>query len=347
MSGNPRLDVAHLTSLFLESLFNGIFWVLFYECNSVLWQRHKVRQERLFTPIFVVAWILFCTVTVHCVIELTEAFNAFIRPRDVGYVVQPHGLTPAEIFYMQLYRPMNVIYSSFYVATAVIADGFLIYRLYMVWGRNKLIIIAPLLVCIALLVCGSIVIYYYKNYKQSVFGISRQWILASFAMTFIGNVYSTALIAYRIASAQHHPRARHAPKTKLERVVEILVQSCALYCFLVCLSLIFMSIQSNLAYCTVAVSNPAIGIIFCMIINRTHHDESYAVYGEQLEIVDSTHQPSSLQVPMTFETVSEFKPNPNVSNAGAVESCGSPDNLNGSSSGREDSSSIREVPNKV
>lgn len=165
----------------------GIYFVLLIQCIEALLYRAKMRNETLFKPMPITAAVLFMTITTvrlpwfpfppnhivyrwlqHWILDLWLAFEAFIQPVSPGYCVTPTSLNPAERVYLNLPDPKNILTSAFYVLTTLVGDGFMvrplsvrislmllnslqqIYRLYIVWGRNRFIIIPPIILCIAL-----------------------------------------------------------------------------------------------------------------------------------------------------------------------------------------------------
>ncbi|KAJ3516345.1 hypothetical protein NLJ89_g1192 [Agrocybe chaxingu] len=249
---------------------SGVFWVLFIRCNEVLWRRSKARDETLFKPIFIVAWVLFGTITAHLIIDIYASFKAFILPQDETIIIEAGQMNPAQLFYMSLDHPSNVAYSALYVAATLLADGFLIYRLYIVWSYNRPITILPILLWISLFITGTVTTWLFQHSRQTIFGVSRRWILACFSITFLCNFYCTTLIAFRVAMSQRNLRVMDTAPSGLSKILEILIQSAALYGVLVILSLAFMIISSNVVWITVGMTNPVIGVIFCMIVTRTH-----------------------------------------------------------------------------
>ncbi|KAF4610730.1 hypothetical protein D9613_006654 [Agrocybe pediades] len=270
ITNQPRLDSARLASVFVESLFNGIFWSHFYTCIQTLRKTSVIRKEPLFKPIFFVAWLLFLCILTHLIIIIYGAFTSFIPPDDAAFCVEPFGPTPAILEYSQLFRPWLVAESAMYVITTVVADAFLTYRLFVVWSHNFWIIIFPTLCLLALLATGMRAVSLFAIARDFIFGASLDWTLASFALTFGCNIYSTSLIAWRIFLSQRGIQKDKSHKTTAQKVQEVLIQSAAIYCVLVILSLAFMIVGSNASYITVAITTPTTGIIFCMIVNRTH-----------------------------------------------------------------------------
>ncbi|KAF8879828.1 hypothetical protein BD779DRAFT_1446664 [Infundibulicybe gibba] len=183
----------------------------------------------------ITAGILFATITGRWFINITLAFDAFIQPTSPGYCVTPTSLNPAERVYLNLPHPKNVMTSALYVTMTIVGDAFMVYRLYIVWARNKAIIVFPSLLCIALAATGGMVTYLFSQAKTPIFDTAGAWITASFILTFLCNLYSTSLIALRIHWSNRS--LGRAPTDGMMKITEILVESAVLYSVCVVLSL--------------------------------------------------------------------------------------------------------------
>ncbi|CAA7263366.1 unnamed protein product [Cyclocybe aegerita] len=266
----PRLDGSQLAALIFETACNGVFWVLLVQAVEALWSRAKARHESFFRPMTFTGLALFITITGHWLMDFLTAFQAFILPQDVEYTVQAFSLNPAETVYLTLADPKTVAGSAFYVSTTLLGDMFMIYRLYIVWSRNKYIIIPPIILCTALAVTGSMVTYLFSQSTEPIFATAGAWITSCFVLTFICNFYSTFLIAFKIFMTNRKLGRGKTDNLGMSKIMEILVESAALYSCCVILSLATYVAESNTQYAMVAVTNPIIGIIFCMIVTRAH-----------------------------------------------------------------------------
>ncbi|KAG6908375.1 hypothetical protein DXG01_004873 [Tephrocybe rancida] len=172
----PRLDGTQLSATLAESLFYGapspeylLFTLLMITDHEALLYRARVRRESIFKPMPITATILFLTITAHWILDLLLVFEAFILPPDKDYCVTSGSLNPAERVYLNLPDAKNVLTSAFYVLTTLVGDGFMIYRLYIVWSRNLYIIILPVLMLGALAVTGGMVTYLFSQATTPLF----------------------------------------------------------------------------------------------------------------------------------------------------------------------------------
>lgn len=99
------------------------------------------------------------------------------------------------------------------------------------------------------------------------------------------NLYSTSLIAFKIYLSNRRlaQSLLHTQRNGFNKLMEILVQSAALYSFCLILSLATYIASSNRVLITVGATNPIIGIIFCAIVTRTHDFPSKVSGGTYFE----------------------------------------------------------------
>ncbi|KAH9484592.1 hypothetical protein JR316_0004074 [Psilocybe cubensis] len=264
LTNQPPYNIARFSGFFIESVLTGIYWVHFYSYIENIRKRSRECGENMFiSPIFAVGMTLFIGATGHFLVLVISSFIALSNISNTDTPMDQRG-------YLSLSPNWSVAYNAFYIMVPVVADAFLIYRLFIVWQRNYIIAIPAACICVSLLATASVAAHLFTTSIDSIFDRSRRWIVAAFALTFACNIYCTFFISLRVWLAQRSVRgAKVTSQTKLQRYIEILVQSAALYCLLVCLSLIFSIVESNALYMSVAA-----GICFCMIVTRPYNAET-------------------------------------------------------------------------
>ncbi|KAF9523749.1 hypothetical protein CPB83DRAFT_898523 [Crepidotus variabilis] len=151
----PRLDAAQLAALLVETLVIGVFYVLLIPTFEAIRFRAKTRQETLFRPTTFCALALVVTITVKWIVDIVRAFSAFLL--DGSYCVFPGEPNPAEIAFSRFSNLNSVAGSVMYTLTTILGDGFMIYRLWVVWRRNKLIVFPPILLLWGIAISGILV----------------------------------------------------------------------------------------------------------------------------------------------------------------------------------------------
>ncbi|KAF9521308.1 hypothetical protein CPB83DRAFT_900816 [Crepidotus variabilis] len=90
------------------------------------------------------AFVLLGTITARWITDISRAFDALILPNGL-YCVQAGEPNGAEITLFKLSDPNFVASLALYALSSILGDGFMIYRLWIVWGKKKLIIIPPII----------------------------------------------------------------------------------------------------------------------------------------------------------------------------------------------------------
>lgn len=266
MSSSPRLDAVQLVLIVAESGLYGIFLVFLVSALEAIRQRRKRGDPCIL--LLSVSVCLCITITAHLVLDVARAFDAFILLDPVP--TQP-GASAATLFFEDLSNRKYVAASCFYVVTTCVGDAFMIYRLYIVWGRNPWIIIPPTIVQAGLSAVGGVIQWLVAaKANGSIFQTVGGWITAWFVLTFCTNTYCTLLIAYKVwLTKRNVSRMGSTQPSPVQRVINALIQSAAIYSFCLLLSLALYVQKSNVQFVLASTNCPTVGIAFTMIAART------------------------------------------------------------------------------
>ncbi|KAJ6554739.1 hypothetical protein B0H19DRAFT_1263047 [Mycena capillaripes] len=233
---------ANLAGIVLESCFYGTFVLLFISNAYFLAARGDSQTTRHnFTSLmFFGAAGLFLVITVHWVIVIYQAFFAFT------YLDNKAAETT---FYLDATHWTEIIKQTLLLTSILIGDSFVIYRLWIFWGRNRYIVILPIGSLIAVFVLGTL--YVVSMWEPKLGGATTYsqptfWVGASFGLSFLTTIYGTGivlrlyspsflahlavipgLIAFRIVRT----RPRTVLESPLMALLAILVESAALQTF--------------------------------------------------------------------------------------------------------------------
>ncbi|OBZ74586.1 hypothetical protein A0H81_05090 [Grifola frondosa] len=263
------LDRAELVSLFLESLLVGSFFVLYGIAVWILMFRSETRKRTtLNRMLFAIASTMFILTVAHLGIDLHRAIE--------GFIVFSHTPEGAIGFFLTLSDPTHVGKNVIYSTQTLVGDGFVVYRLYVVWNRNLKIIIFPIMLLVA-----DGVAAYAACYEFSVSGTDptklgdifvtsiKPWLTSAFVLSLCTNVVSTSLIAGRIWYSNRRLARYHSSLGSSNwRVIEILIQSAVLYSASLIALLTTYLANSNAQYICLDATQPIIAIAFTLIIIR-------------------------------------------------------------------------------
>ncbi|KAF8885645.1 hypothetical protein BD779DRAFT_666003 [Infundibulicybe gibba] len=145
----------------------------------------------------------------------------------------------------------------------------MIYRLYIVWGRNWKVIILPSILTTALVGSGSGVVYSFSrlNRGQDIFNSSAgHLVITVFVTTLTTNISVASLISYRIWSIR-----RSTASTGLQTltpIIHVILDSAFIYTFFLILTHAGYLAKDTYQFISLDMTSPAIGIAFSLIIVR-------------------------------------------------------------------------------
>ncbi|KAF8524280.1 hypothetical protein BU17DRAFT_63279 [Hysterangium stoloniferum] len=215
-------------------------------------------------------------------------------------------------YFLNLRHWKEVARTGVYIALTAVADSLFIYRLYIVYGHSKTVIILPVL-----LLCGSIVVFVAAGIgievvigttSSELFGSGLMgWLASFFSLSLVQNVLTTLLIVYRIwrvnMEVSLYPNSR-----SLWPVMAIVLESGALYSGTLLVLLCAYVADCFAQYIVPAALDilvPIIGITFNLIIVRVGLGMSHNFSG--IRNVPNPPRPSIAILPL------QKKPNINVS----------------------------------
>ncbi|KAJ7087065.1 hypothetical protein C8R44DRAFT_893236 [Mycena epipterygia] len=210
-----------LLEMFMNGLYTAVFIATMY---SMVFRKIKINLPLCFA---IVAMYVFSTV--HAASRWVLVKNAFID----------HGDTPESTLTYLLINPLwlVVVPGVMFPANTLVADCVLIWRCWVVWNRNWKIVIIPILCTISGAVLGFLTIateaqfILHPNRNREMFA---DFATPYFILSLVTTLTATLLIVFRILTMTEG-RARG-----YGRVIEIVVESAALYCIVLIIFLPFL-----------------------------------------------------------------------------------------------------------
>ncbi|KAG1722685.1 uncharacterized protein EDB91DRAFT_201926 [Suillus paluster] len=254
------ISKAELIGVFLESLAYGVYLMVFNQCMFVL----KKRRSRPSDYLVGTAVSLFVLITAHLVIDILRNMEAFTSDEaDPNYPTQ---------YYQKFDTWQNYVKSALYVAVTLVSDAFLLYRSFILWGRNYFIATFPFLLFIADIGIGVFWVYTLSLIVpgENVFADALSIRVKTFySITLVMNVICTSLIAFKILKIQKAV----APFTKgtadqISRLLPIIVESGSAYSALLVVMIGTYTSQSPAMFIFLNSMSPIIGIVFSSVIVR-------------------------------------------------------------------------------
>ncbi|KAI0729490.1 hypothetical protein C8Q72DRAFT_777826 [Fomitopsis betulina] len=262
------LIAVNLATVALESWLYGIFCVIFGTSIYLLVRRgrehsqgtggsSRIARSVWKSPMFVASCLIAMSVTGHWILTVYRLFDAFIHYMG--------GKEPI-IVYADLSRTSEVAKTGFLIITVLISDAMIIYRLYIVWSYNKMILIFPALTWCALAVCGSAICWQFAHYTlgEDVFETAAgRWITSDCVFSFVTNLYCSLLIAWRVWRTTVSAPAYGGPN--IMGALAIIIESAAIQSMWNLFFFITYQVKSNLQFTTIDMWVPVCGISLTLI----------------------------------------------------------------------------------
>jgi len=246
-----------LVSIFVESVLYGLFLSLFGISSVILLKGRK--RVKLNTPMLAVSLGMLLFATIHVGSDLQRVLTGFLNPDR-----------PAGKYLPNVNDPLYLLKSTAYTAQTLLGDGFLIYRLYLVWQRNKLVTL-PFFICLLASTAvgiGTLHAFTRVTPITPVFIVDlKHWILAFFVLTLTTNFSCTLLIAGRIWWVHRSTKGKMGG-TNLAVPMILVVESGAIYSFCLIILIILYATGSFAQYIALDAVSQVIGIVFSLVIVR-------------------------------------------------------------------------------
>ncbi|EGN92931.1 hypothetical protein SERLA73DRAFT_190302, partial [Serpula lacrymans var. lacrymans S7.3] len=212
----------------MECILYGIYLVTLVQClRALLWSdsNHAFKSRNTVNWPMLVVTLLLCTFA-----TLDVAFG--LRHNLVAFVYYT-GQGGATAEFENISYWVNVMKAVCYGFQTLIGDAMLIYRCYLVYGRNWKIIIPSFMIWLASFSCGVVVIITFSTLDTSaLLNVSQaEPYVDSLLGTTLGvNFITTSLIVYRIWSVDRQTASMAASTSShrgshLKHVIRIVVES--------------------------------------------------------------------------------------------------------------------------
>ncbi|KAJ7089106.1 hypothetical protein C8R44DRAFT_818785 [Mycena epipterygia] len=271
MSSSNLLSV-NLATLAVSSLFYGMFLVLSSSSMYLLVARYLANRRSRNTntltdrsifrsTVFIAAIGLFCAITAHWITTVYRAFLAFIYFQ--------HGDAAVE-FYADIVRTAQVtemIQEAFLMMSILIGDSLIIHRLWVVWEHRTAVVVFPICTLAALTLCSGVSIHTIAQKaveRRDIF--SDPWLTSNCVLTLVTNVYSTALITYKIWNITS--KARPIGGSNLRDFLVIVVESAAIYASWAVFFTVTYQTRSLVQFIVIQTAPEVVGIVNALIHTR-------------------------------------------------------------------------------
>ncbi|KAJ7931508.1 hypothetical protein B0H13DRAFT_1958523 [Mycena leptocephala] len=218
-----------------ESILYGINFILFLGLLYMFFQEKKTTTSQRIRLAAVCAVFSLCTA--HLAAVMRGLYIAFFIT-DL----------PPDTFYLDHTQPVDLVQKAVYAAATFFADGLLIHRAYIIFGKKWPVLVFP---CMSLVATVGLWIALIIAYHQQAPGTTlfphhiAQLAVSSFAMSFITNVIITIMICVRIWLALRRFKETGISTSFYYRFMAFSIESGLLYPLVLLISAIFFALDNN------------------------------------------------------------------------------------------------------
>jgi len=202
-------------------------------------------------PMIMTGFALILTVTARWVVDMIGTASELLDPAS-NDPQAPARLTTTLGF-------------CFFLASLIICDAMIVYRLWSVWNKSVLVAIFPFVSLFGMLASGIAFIHQLtKSPRGASFssGDLGRLIVIDSVFNLVTNVYSTGLIGYRIYSVNSRTGMQGG---NLNNVITIMVESSALLSAWIVFEMVVHGTKSSLEILVISTLETVSGISFMLI----------------------------------------------------------------------------------
>ncbi|KAJ7368625.1 hypothetical protein DFH08DRAFT_831850 [Mycena albidolilacea] len=253
----------------IGSFFYGLFFILAILSTALHIQRIMCNHPSAFralmrsvlrNPMIMAGFTLFLTVTARWILDIIDTAHGLLESDN------------PQVYFIAPIRPRAVTGNGLLIASLVICDAMIIYRLWIVWNKSTLVVILPLLALLGMIAGGIGVTRQLTvmTVGESLFSNGTAgWIVTDSVFNLLTNIYSTGLIAYRIHKINTLVSSAGLIRINggedLKSIMAILVESSALLSTWIVFEMITYATKSPLEGFLLVTLGTVSGISFMLI----------------------------------------------------------------------------------
>ncbi|KAJ7078442.1 hypothetical protein B0H15DRAFT_788961 [Mycena belliarum] len=128
-----------LVGAILESIAYGLYLSYFLQCMQIILGRQSVKGK-ISVQLLLTSLVLFFLITMRMVLDNKAAVEAFTND----------PITPnAADIYLENFGNGAMFRTGTYIALTIVADIFIVYRVFAVWGGNLVVAAVPSILAVA------------------------------------------------------------------------------------------------------------------------------------------------------------------------------------------------------
>lgn len=304
------LDFANLIAIWLESVFYGIYVLLFFHTVYTLHRpRPNARRNATNWTLLAACFALFIFSTTHVAMSLRMLIEAFILDKKI-----PGG---ANAYFADEGMYLSLGRKAVFALSVIIADVLMIYRCYILWHRNPFIVVVPVLTLCTTVIASSFIakelINFHPSVERGIFTPQLDaWVPAYFFSAFASGIYLSVCIAWKLWYAAKKAQPDMLQFSRMLATV-IVVESNSIYPLTNAIALLCWGAKSNVQVIPVNVLAQIIAIAPTLMILQVQKG-LYSPYSYPVYETESNADPKARKSSFTdFTSPYAFMPRPRSS----------------------------------
>ncbi|KAG8927316.1 hypothetical protein FRC03_008444 [Tulasnella sp. 419] len=162
-----------------------------------------------------------------------------------GFIVYRENPGPYQYFMGDYKKQVTAPNHLMLLLNGILGDCFLCWRLYVIWNRSKMVLIAPIMLLLGMIVTGTISVT--EGFTHGIRGPEEPfyiWTILVFSFTTVLNVLVTGLICWQILGVSRAvANSLPSRSSGYSRLIHALIDSCGIYTVAALLFLIFKLVK--------------------------------------------------------------------------------------------------------
>ncbi|KAJ7613354.1 hypothetical protein DFH06DRAFT_1109235 [Mycena polygramma] len=264
-SNGIAIDVSELAGIIAEGILYGAFSILFGATVHILTRRRR-HGGKVNLPMLVASCLMMLLATAQLIVDTVNVFWAFIShdPR-----------VQRQFFLEDATQPIFAAKHAVYFTMMLLGDSIVIYRCFIVWGRNYWVVAVPTLCSLGSAVSAYQTIWAVRHIQSATIASETKWGIAVLTLSMSANIIATTLLGYRIWTSDKAIRQSigrssgySSSASNHRRVLNIIMESGLVNAAYLVAYTTVLVIGSHGLEIMAGISTPLIGIIFAVVIIR-------------------------------------------------------------------------------